>query len=374
MKDILILTASIGSGHIKAAEAIEQELRRLAPQLRIRTVDFMSRDFSFFNWLLKKIYLTMLAWVPDLYDRCYRFAGASTGSGLSRDAFSRVMLPSLKRLLRTERPSLILCTHPFPEGAASLLKRELKRRGRESFTLATVLTDYSVHEIWFYPLVDVYFVATDEMMEELVERTEAGSLVVGAGIPVSGALATLPSKEEMRHALGLKEMPTVLLMGGGLGLGGLCETFLTLEGLKERLQLLIVAGKNTELLLRVQKLARSSHHEVRAFGYLENVCEYMRASDLLLTKPGALTISEALVLGLPMLLHDPIPGPETENAIYATRRGAAVWLHPGEHIGRAVEELLSGDLERMSGAARRTARAHAAEDIAHVLLRVLAKS
>jgi processive 1,2-diacylglycerol beta-glucosyltransferase len=98
----------------------------------------------------------------------------------------------------------------------------------------------------------------------------------------------------------------------------------------------------------------------------------MGAADLLITKPGALTISEAFVLGLPMLLHDPIPGPETENAVYATRHGAAVWLHPGEKLAPAVQELLTGDcLESMSARAKECAKPAAAAEIAQCIVTML---
>jgi processive 1,2-diacylglycerol beta-glucosyltransferase len=115
-----------------------------------------------------------------------------------------------------------------------------------------------------------------------------------------------------------------------------------------------------------------SHHKVLVWGYTDQVHFLMRAADLLITKPGALTISEAFVLGLPMLLHDPIPGPETENAIYATRHGAAVWLHPREDLARAVKNLLHGDaLQKMSKAARTCAKPLAASEIAEDLRKLL---
>ena len=125
---------------------------------------------------------------------------------------------------------------------------------------------------------------------------------------------------------------------------------------------------------RVQDMADASHHQVLVWGYTDQVHFLMRAADLLITKPGALTISEAFVLGLPMLLHDPIPGPETENAIYATRHGAAVWLHPREDLARSVRKLLDGDsLATMSRAAVSCARPDAApsiaEDLKDLLLR-----
>ena len=368
-KRILILTASIGSGHIKAAQAIAEELRRQEPEVELSTVDFMSRETSLLHWLVKQLYLIMLAWVPNLYDLCYKFSGGESGGGLAQKLSAHAMLPVLRRLIEKYRPDLVLCTHPFPAGACSLLKE--KGGAGEKLPLAVVMTDYCLHQIWLYPQVEAYFMATEAMKAEMAGRGIGARLSISSGIPVSTGLQSLPAKGELRRELGLEELPTVLLMGGGLGLGGLDETLKELDKLPERLQLLVVAGRNEKLLARVKALGETSHHSVHCWGYTEKAHELMGASDLLITKPGALTISEAFVLGLPMLLHDPIPGPETENAVYAARHGAALWLHPGESLKKAVAEILQGELEAMGAKARGCARPEAAAVIAEKLLEIL---
>lgn len=150
------------------------------------------------------------------------------------------------------------------------------------------------------------------------------------GIPVSGILEDMKDKQGVRRALAIPEgQPAILLMGGGLGLGGIEENLQVLEAIPGRLTLLVVAGRNERLLEKVQDFADASHHQVLVWGYTDQVHFLMRGADLLITKPGALTISEAFVLGLPMLLHDPIPGPETENAIYATHHEQPSGSIPG---------------------------------------------
>lgn len=347
--NILILTASIGSGHIKAAEAVETELRRLQPEAEITTIDFMARRTSRLHWLMKKFYLVMLAFVPNLYDVFYHLSGGASGGQVVQAAFAFVMSPVMRRLARRYRPDLVLCTHPFPEGAAA----RLKRQGKADYLLATVMTDYSLHQIWLYEGVDCYFMATDEMLKGMVRHGFSADRLVAVGIPVAGILQEMNDKDGVRRALAIPEgQPAILLMGGGLGLGGIEENLRALEKIPCRLTLLVVAGRNERLLDRVQDFADASHHQVLVWGYTDQVHFLMRGADLLITKPGALTISEAFVLGLPMLLHDPIPGPETENAIYATHHGAAVWLHPGEDIAAAVNGLLQDTrLETMGHAA-----------------------
>lgn len=359
---VLILTASIGSGHIKAAEAVARELGCQLPGAIITTVDFMSRQTSLLHWLMKRIYLMMLAFVPNLYDVFYKVSGASSGGAVVQKAFAVVMQPVISHLLQQLQPDAVICTHPFPEGAASLWKR----RHHSALPLSVVMTDYSLHQIWLYPQVEQYFMATKRMYRQMQEYGFDEETLHVAGIPVDSSLLNLPEKATVRQRMGIPaDQPTVLLMGGGLGLGGIEATLTELEKVPSPLTLLVVAGYNERLQQEAGRFADTSHHRVKIWGYTDKVHELMRAADLLITKPGALTISEAFVLGLPMLLHDPIPGPETENAVYATRRGAAVWLHPGEKLALAVQEVLNEDcLSIMAEKARICARPKAASAIA----------
>ncbi len=366
MKRYLIMTASIGSGHIKAAEAIARELRAADPEAIIEVVDFMSRGVSTLHWLLKKIYLLMLAFVPDLYDRCYKFSGGGAIGTLTQDAFALVMYHRMARLIDAFAPDVVVCTHPFPEGACSLIKRLSRRR----FRLAAVLTDYSLHQIWIYPRVDDYFVAIPAMQQGLVARGFPAPSVHVTGIPVDRALLRLPEKRRARELLGIAaDVPTVLLMGGGLGLGGIEAMLDELEGIEARLTLLVIAGRNEDLELAIRARIATSRHALYVWGFTQRAPLLMRAADLLVTKPGALTVSEAFVLGLPTVLHDPIPGPEEENAVYATQHGASLWVHPGESLAGAVCHLLASHEKQaaLSQGARSCARPDAAREIARTL-------
>ena len=162
---ILILTASIGAGHTRAAEAIRAALKAQpgAAEQRIDVVDFMSREVSIIHYLMKRIYLTMLRFVPNLYDVFFHIAGKKAGGGAVRAAFAWVMVRTMGRIIRTYQPDLVVATHPFPEGAAALWREQ----HGGSFALAALLTDYALHAIWFVRSVDAYFVATETMADEM---------------------------------------------------------------------------------------------------------------------------------------------------------------------------------------------------------------
>ena len=368
---ILILTASIGSGHTRAAEAIRAALAAhpAAATMQVDVVDFMAREVSVLHYLMKRIYLLMLRFVPDLYDVFFRIAGRKTGGGLVRSVFAQVMVRTVGRIIRTYEPDLVIATHPFPEGAAALWR---VRHGAD-FALAALLTDYALHAIWLVPGVDVYFVATEAMAEGMAARGFDAHMVHATGIPIARADYRLERCAAQERAGLTEDLPTILLMGGGLGLGGMDRTLAALAQVEQRLSILVVAGRNVVLEEHARTVARTSHHAIRVFSYTDEIPVLMRAADLLITKPGGLTISEAFAAGLPLLLHDPIPGPETENAVYATRRGAAVWLHPGETMAAAVEEILAHRIPEMRRAAHDCARPDAAKHVAERLTEILTR-
>lgn len=362
MKKVLIVTASIGSGHVRAAEAIRQEISREYPQTEVQVVDFMSKETAYLNALLKTIYLKMLDFVPNLYAFLYNTTSGPAGRFSAQNLIAVEMKHNMEALVRRFGPDVVICTHPFPAAAASCLKKSRPVR----FLFATVMTDYSVHQMWIYDNVDVYFVATEKMKQDLLGYGFEAGQIFSCGIPIAADFQEVPERSAALRALGLREAsPVVLIMGGGLGLGGESFALEALETLEASLQIVVVAGKNQSLHAQAKGFAARSHHEVIVFGYTDRVRELMAAADLLISKPGALTISEALAMGLPMLLHEPIPGPEAENAVYEAGEGTAAWLQAGEALAPAVRALLSQP-EKLAAMKRRAyecRRPQAAHDI-----------
>ena len=348
---VLILSASIGSGHTKAAESIEKILNH-----EVQTIDFMSKEISLLNWLTKKIYLTALKFIPDLYDRIYKFVGARRSGIFARLLTSATMYFPFTKIIKNFRPDVVICTHPFPEAAASLWKF-LHAKSAENFLLAAVLTDYSLHEIWIYSEVDVYFVATEEMKNELAAHCRQNQEIHAVGIPIGEEFKI--EKNLLTNSQTYKL--TILIMGGGLGLGSIEETLSELENISVPLKIFVVAGQNEKLLSRLKNF--KSKHEIEIFGYVENICELMKNSDLLITKPGALTMTEAFAAGLPMILHAPIPGPEAKNAEYAIKNDAAI--SADKKISEVIKKFLENParLSEMSLNAKKLSKVNAALEI-----------
>jgi processive 1,2-diacylglycerol beta-glucosyltransferase len=353
--NVLILSASIGSGHTKAAEAIQCVMRNAQCVMNVKVIDFMAKDISTLNWLTKKFYLAALRFIPDLYDRIYKFADGRKVGVSARFLSSALMYLPFARLLNKYNPDVVICTHPFPEAAASLWKF-LHAKSDKNFLLAAVLTDYSLHEIWIFGEVDAYFVATEDMKRELATHCRAGQKIFATGIPIDEKFSDV------------KRIPnsctTILIMGGGLGLGSIEETLSELNKIKMPLSIIVVAGQNENLSARLKKLQGKISHPLKIFGYVSNVDKLMATADLLITKPGALTMTEAFAAGLPLILHAPIPGPEFKNAEYAIAHGAAISVGDRK-ISAVIEELLRepARLENMKRCAKKIARPNAATEI-----------
>lgn len=369
-KNFLLVTASIGSGHEKAADAIADGIKEHFPEAEIDIVDFMRWDTSMVNAFMKSCYLKMLALVPNLYEFMYRFTDGAKKGGVIKLMMAQAMSLSIKGLIKRYQPDVIICTHPFPAEAVSHLGAEWRSR----FVSAAVITDYSVHRMWVCPNMDLYFVGCGFMKKQLVADGISGGTIYVTGIPVAGSFHQKWDKAACRQAAGLSaDGPAVLLMGGGLGLGHIIAALEQLERLPFRLQLLVVAGRNRELKLRAEQFAGSSRHRVCVYGYTDQICRLMGAADVLVTKPGALTLTEAMAMRLPMVLHEPIPGPETDNARYMSGCGAAVWLHAGDSLACVIGELLSDKraLADMAQAAGRHVRPEAVQEIVKSIGRLL---
>ena len=218
-----------------------------------------------------------------------------------------------------------------------------------------MLTDYSLHEIWIFGEVDAYFVATEEMRQELATHCRAGQKIFATGIPIDEKFSRAEKFQDSTRT-------TILIMGGGLGLGSIEETLSELDKIRLPLKILVIAGQNENLLARLRRTKIS--HPMEIFGYVSQVDKLMAAADLLITKPGALTMTEAFAMGLPLILHAPIPGPEFKNAQYAVAHGAAISVGD-KKISAVIEELLNDParLAEMKLNAQKISKSFAASEI-----------
>jgi processive 1,2-diacylglycerol beta-glucosyltransferase len=268
---------------------------------------------------------------------------------------TRRLFAEIERL----RPDVILATHFLP---AELLSRA-RARGRKLPPLWVQVTDFDVHALWVHPHVDGYCVASDEVAFRLADRGVPRGNIHVTGIPVMPQFSASLDRTVCARELGVApDRFTVLMMAGGAGVGGLDELAARLLRLPADLQLVALAGRNESLLGKLQALALAHPGRLFPLGFTTTVERAMTASDLVVTKPGGLSVSECLAKGLPMLLVSPIPGQEERNADYLLEAGAAIKAVDAATLEFKLARLLSDParLRAMGDAARRIARGGAA--------------
>jgi len=341
---VLFLSASVGVGHTAAAAAVQNALAAIEPGIEMQTVDSYRYAASIFSKVVADGYIGMVKTVPQLYRYIYDRAERSRDIPAFRRWVSQYTASNLRALVDQRRPDLVVCTHAFPCGVMS----EYKRQFDPDLPVVGIVTDFVVHPFWIYTNIDAYAVATPEMGQALLARGVARERIVVSGIPVDPRFGTrrLPVAE-LREALGLPvDRRIVLMMGGGLGIGPLDVMIRALGKVDVPLAGAIIVGRNSRLEKRVLAIAEHTDYPLRVVGFVDNVYDYMHASDVLLSKPGGLTSSEALSAELPMVLVKPLPGQEERNTRYLTSRRAAIRARGERHLAQAVGEILTSPERR----------------------------
>jgi processive 1,2-diacylglycerol beta-glucosyltransferase len=358
-------------GHTAAAGAVERALRAIDPRIATETVDSYRYAASAFSTIVADGYIGMIKTVPDVYRFMYDRAERATKIPRMRRWLNTKTAGNLRALIAQRRPDVVVCTHAFPCGVMA----EYKRTIDPSIRVVGVVTDFVVHPFWIYGDVDAYAVATAEMRDTLVARGIEPDRIVVSGIPIDARFSQpRMSSSGLRRALGLPlERPLVMLMAGGLGLGRLDSMLRALRAIRTPISAIAIAGRNAALRRRLVAAAPRIDYPMLAFGFVDNVFDFMHASDVLLTKPGGLTASEALAAELPMVISAPLPGQEERNAKYLVDRRAVISASSTSDAVAAVARLVSSPHERtkLRRRAESVRRPHAAAAVAQRVLSLI---
>jgi len=337
-KRVLLLSEAFGAGHTMAAEAIKEGAKLLKPDWEFRVIELGPNLSPHLSQWIMRCYLKTLRYSPKLWGAVYRKGKHQPLRPAHEFLLHRLLYNQVKQILRAYEPDFIVCTHPFPSAVIS----RLKRAGLTT-PLYTVVTDFGTHGAWISSGVDQYFVPSLQMREQMIELGVPADKIQVSGIPTHPKFWVKKEKRAARAQLGLAELPTLLCMGGGMGLG-LSEALLnTLALFQKRLQILFVAGKNKELYQMLQEREEFAHPNFHLYAFVDFIDELMDAADLLITKPGGVTCSEAIAKGIPMILLEPIPGQEEDNLQYLLEQQFGVAATPSL-LKRLASEPLSNSL------------------------------
>jgi processive 1,2-diacylglycerol beta-glucosyltransferase len=326
---VLILSASAGAGHVRAAEALKSAFKKMNAAREIRHIDTLDYTNKVFRRLYSKTYLDMVKSAPEMLGWLYDYLDQPWKKERRRLAFDRLNTRPFVKLLKDYKPDITVCTHFLPAEIISWLKA----KERIAKPPAIVVTDFDIHAMWLCHHYEQYFVPLEETRTHMEKLGIPATKITVTGIPIDPIFAEHKDKIEMR-------------------------------------------GRNEELRARLVSLVthakRKTRVAVNVVGYTTEMDEYMSASDLILGKPGGLTTSEALAKGLVFVIVNPIPGQEERNSDHLLEEGVAIRCNNLPALAFKIDQLLDDKqrLEEMRKNVRRLARPNAATDIVNQLRKV----
>jgi len=343
-RKVLILYASYGDGHIQASRALQEQFERDGG-CDTALVDLFAEAYPKLNELTKYIYIKSYTVFPKLYGWSYYSTREMSNDTWFSAWFHSWGIGKLEEIVRRERPDAVVNTFPM------LAMPELRRKRGVAVPIFNVLTDYVLHWRWIHPLIDRYYVATDDLKAAMANAGVPEHRVHVTGIPLKSAFRPMERTEALYAKYGLDPARrTVLIMAGSYGvLQGLRDVCGALAALPDA-QLIVVCGKNEALYASMRDIADRSPN-VKVFGFMKEMHELMSLAETMVTKPGGITLTEAIQCELPVVLLRPVPGQERDNAEYLASRGAAFVARDDAEVLDAVRSLLEAP-ERRRNAVR----------------------
>ncbi|WP_298408471.1 glycosyltransferase [uncultured Chloroflexus sp.] len=370
MPRVLILHASVGTGHKRAAEALAAAFSRRQPG-EVRVEDVLDHTSRLFRLAYARSYLELTDRAPLIWGYFYTQTNADPNlseiTNNIRKLVESIGTNGLKEVLRAFQPEVIICTHFLPME----LLVGYKRSARLTEPVYCVITDYAAHTFWTYTEIDGYFVGDDQTRAQLIERGISPQQIVVSGIPIDPQFAQPNDCCEARSRRDLPLDTTVItLFGGGVDDDHVRQIVSGLMQSELKATLVVVAGRNTTLVESLSDFISTPNVDLRVLGFIDYVDDLITASDVVITKAGGLIVSEVMARGTPMVIIDPIPGHEEWNADYVVSTGSGIQLRMCESTPRAVLNLLNHPtmLLEMRQCAQAAARPRAALEIAEKVI------
>ena len=362
--NILIFTASTGGGHKRAAAAIKAKINDISPQTNVEVIDGMEAIGKVYNKAVTKGYHIMATKTPEFYGKLYRLSDENKPVAKAVMKSNEMYATKLLETIKENDPDIIIICHAFITNMVSYLKE----KGKLDVKAISLITDYDSHRTYISPYIDAFVLAEPQMAKKLQEEYGVPKeKIYPLGIPTFDSFAKNETREELCKRERLEpEIPTVLLMAGSFGVTGVLDFYEQLAKTDEKIQMIVITGRNIKLFdhfdKKIQELKSSRNTKLLYF--VDNVEDYMHIADLIVTKPGGLTVTESIACHLPMAIYSAYPGQEADNVDFLLNQNAAVLIDKKTGAKQIIELLNSPEkLSEMKENCKKLALPNAAEDI-----------
>lgn len=368
MKRIVFVMSDTGNGHRTAAQAISTALdMKYGDQVQCEIVDIFKQytPFPFKNF--PEFYPRMVQHSSYLYSAAFKLSNTPKRARLLASALYAMSYAQLRQLASDYEADAIVSTHSIITSPSFSAMSKLEKRP----LFFTVVVDLiSTHMFWYDKRSDIFLLPTQSAHNNGLSAGINTDKMVVTGIPVHPKFSDVSKdKKAVRQQLGWNlDLPTVLLTGGGDGISRLYDIATGINESRLPVQIAVITGRNHALKQALDNI--DWHYPAHIYSFVNNMHELMSASDLLLTKAGSLTISEACVVGLPMLLYEALPGQEEGNLSYVVDNQAGWYTPSTRTILRKLKQLIQDDTDDLTAYkanARRLSQPDAASNIAEII-------
>ncbi|MDI6703603.1 MAG: glycosyltransferase [bacterium] len=365
-KRVLLLTMSVGMGHLQSAEAIKKGIAEICQESEIRLFDPLAYTNPKFANFINNYYLWMIKVIPGFWGFIYDSKLISSKYSPVRLFTQMKFARSIAKVLDGFRPDVVVCTHAFATcGAASL-----KSKGVINAPLISVATEFDIHPYSIDKMVDLYIVPSEDFKHYLEDKGISSDKIKTCGIPIDPKFKEWKDKKGLKRDLGLEiNKPVVLVLGGGFGFG-VDKLVRPFKNSTDSIQLIVVTGKNVRVKSKLEKEVRSFKIPVKIFGFVNNMEDLMEVSDIVVTRGVGSCGAEALSKGLPLIIFKPIRGQGVKSTRFLVNAGVAIQVEKACQIPETITDLLSrpNKLGKMACCIQQLAKPSSSLDIARVLV------
>lgn len=374
MKKILIFYASYGGGHFSAAKSIKQYIDDNYTDTQTYMIDCVKYINKAFEKVTTTAYKEMAKKAPWAWGEVYYKSENGFIAKVSSTS-NKIMAVKMAKLFREIKPDVVISTHAF----GSQMTSYLKKKGKTNCTLATVMTDFAPHNQWLIgcEFADYIFVSNENMKNTIIENNDIdANKIYVTGIPISNRFLETFNKEQILSEFGLSSnKKTVLFFGGGeygIGKNKTVNILNILAKSDYNIQVVAIAGRNKKLKTAFENIVLENNKQdcIKVLPFTNKVPELMSISDLVITKPGGLTTSESLASNLPIIIINPIPGQEEQNAKFLESEGAGIWIKKDSNSAAIINSILSDEnkLNNMKQNSIKLSKVHSTENICKICL------